>query len=123
MKIFPGQKVLEKRREAKLKQLRQIGPFITASLVQIHRKCGKPDCRCAKGEGHPAHLLTLKVEGKTKSIYVPKDLVDEVKEWVNNHKRLKGLTKEISKLSLALLHKQRPRGEGAGQRKNRKSRT
>jgi hypothetical protein len=36
---------------------------------------------------------------------------------------LKGLVKEVSKLSLALLHHQRPRGGDAGKKKSRTSRT
>lgn len=123
MKLKPSKKVLEKRRAAKLKQLSEIGPFVAASLVKIKRKCGNKACRCAKGEEHPAHLLTRAVKGKTQSIYVPVALVDEVKTWVENHKRLKALIREISDLSLATIHNHIPESRAASKKKNPKSRT
>lgn len=123
MKIYPGKKMTEKRRDAKLKQLGEIRPFVTASLVKIHRKCGNKTCRCASGEGHPAHLLTMKVRGKTKSVYVPIGLVDEVKIWVDNHKRLKKIIREVSNQSLALIHKHVPESRAARKKTGRKSKT
>lgn len=123
MKFYPGRKIIEKRRNALLKRLSEIGPFVTASLVKIHRKCGNKACRCAKGEGHSAHLLTMKVRGKTKSVYVPIGLVDEVKIWVHNHKRLKKLIREISNQSLALIHKHVPESRAARKKRSPKSPT
>ena len=123
MKLKPSKKVLEKRRDAKLKKLSEIGPFVTASLVKINRKCGNKACRCAKGEGHPAHLLTRAVKGKTQSVYVPVALVDEVKTWVENYRRLKALIREISNLSLATIHKHVPESRAARKKKGQKSPT
>jgi hypothetical protein len=54
---------------------------------------------------------------------VPVHLVDEVRLWVTNHKRLKELIREVSKLSLALLHRERPKNRGGGKKKGQKSRT
>jgi hypothetical protein len=122
-RLTPSQNVLKKRREAKMKKIDEIGPFVAASLVQIRRKCGNKNCRCAKGEGHPAHILTMTVKGKTKSVYVPVDLVDEVRGWVQNHKLLKKLSREVSNLSLSIIHNHVTKGRGAGKKKNQKSRT
>lgn len=123
VKFNPSPRVLKNRRNAKLKKLAEVGPLVTGSLVKIQRKCGNKNCRCAKGEGHPAHILTMTVKGKTKSVYVPVDLVDEVREWVQNHKRLKTLIRDISNLSLAIIHGYVAAGRGAGKKKSPKSRT
>lgn len=73
-------------------------PFIIGSLTKIYRKCGNPNCKCAKENGrkHPAHLLTTKIKGKTCAIYVPVDMVDEVQGWCRNYRDLKTQTKGVS---------------------------
>ena len=90
---------LKVRRDAKLKLLREAGPLVQGSLYKKRIKCGAPSCRCAKGERHEAYVLTQKVNGKTKTTHVPRDLVDEVKTWANEAKRVKKLMKEISDLN------------------------
>lgn len=94
---------LESRRATTLKKLGVCEPFVAASLNQVTRRCGNPNCKCAKGQPHQAHTLTFKVKGKTKSIHVPKALVPEVKEWVRAYKRLKKLIQEISNDSVAII--------------------
>ena len=84
-----SKKTLQIKRNALLKELAEIGPFVQASFCTRKVKCGNPRCRCAKGEEHNANVLTRKVRGKTQTIHVPRDLQDEVKSWVNEYKRLK----------------------------------
>ena len=100
-------KMIEKSIKARLKKLTEIDkPLIAASLVKIERKCGNPNCKCAKGEKHVGHILTFKEKQKTKSVYVPVDRLEEVREWVKENKKVKKLIKEINQLSLTLLKRQ-----------------
>ncbi len=123
VKFNPSPKVLKNRRDAKLKKIAEIGPLVTGSLVKIQRKCGNMNCRCAKGEGHPAHILTMVAKGKTKSVYVPVDLVEEVREWVQNHRSLKTLVRDVSNLSLAIIRCHVAAGRGGARKKDPKPRT
>ena len=91
--------VLETRRDAKLRQLAEAGPMIQGSLTRIGVTCGNPNCKCARGEKHLSHILTKKVRGKSKSLYVPVDMVETVRKWVEEHKRVKRLLKEVSELN------------------------
>lgn len=91
--------VLNTRRNAAIKRLADSRPFIEGSLTKIRVTCGNPNCRCAHGEKHISHVLTKKVRGKTKSLYVPVELVEEVTKWVAEHRRIKRELKEISALS------------------------
>ena len=48
-----------------LEELAQIGPFLPASLTITTKKCGNPNCRCAKeGPIHETALLTWKEIGR-----------------------------------------------------------
>ena len=82
-----------KRREAVLRQIAGIGPFIEGTLVKIPHK----GCR------HVAHRLTYKVDRKTHAVYVPLDRVKDVESWTKEYKRLKELIKAVTKASLGEL--------------------
>ena len=91
------------------------GPLLAASLTRLNKRCGQPSCRCHHGGPlHQAHHLTFR-HGKTRTVYVPQDLVEEVRTWVRESQRLKALIQEVSQLTLALIrghvrHRQRRRG-------------
>jgi len=95
--------LIQRALDARQAQLQAQGPVLAASLVLLHRTCGKPTCRCAQGHKHPGHYLTWKEQGKTRSAYVPQALLPQVQQWQNEYRRLKGLIAEISQLSLALV--------------------
>lgn len=88
---------------SRLKQVAASKPLLAASLVSVRRVCGEPSCHCHQGEKHLAHQLTYKVRGKTQTVYVPVDFTEEVRSWIEEHRRLKRLLQEISQLSLALV--------------------
>ena len=82
------------RRAAALQKLGQSGPFLEGNLCQFKR----PGC------AQPGWHLTFKQKGKTCTVYVPMDLVAEVKTWTRNYRDLKKLIREVSRHSLALVH-------------------
>jgi hypothetical protein len=81
------------RREALLGQIGGVGPFIEGSLCAVKR------AGCAK----PGWHLTWKQGGKTRTVYVPVELVPEVKAWTREYKRLKSLIRKVTGQSLALV--------------------
>ena len=87
--------------QARIKAFEIKSPFVAASLVAFRRKCGRPGCHCQTGEAHLGYHLTFKQKGKTRSIYVPLDLVPEVQQWVQEYKRIKPLLRQISQLAMA----------------------
>jgi hypothetical protein len=74
---------------ARLERLRRLGPCLAGSLVKF--------------PGHNSRYLTDKVRGKTRTLYVPLDLLDEAKEWNENHKEARRLLRELSLIQRALL--------------------
>jgi hypothetical protein len=89
--------------QARQKQLQAKCPVLAASLVTLRRSCGNPRCRCARGQKHLGHYLTWKVKAKTHTAYVPVDLVPQVKQWTQEHRRLKQVIRQVTQLSLALI--------------------
>ena len=103
MKI-PKEPVLVRRMiDSRVKQLAARGPVLAASLVRIEKRCGRPGCHCETGERHVGHYVTRPVKGRTKTVYVPLDLVEEVRSWIEEHKRLKVLVREITQLTSTVI--------------------
>ena len=58
---------LERRKENIISQMRTLGDMRWGSISETYRKCGKPNCACAR-KGHPGHsqyLWTIRKQGKT----------------------------------------------------------
>ena len=92
----------ERRTASLLRRLGEVGPFVAATLSCVRHRCGNPRCRCARGEGHPSWRLTFKgKDQKTVSVYVPVDMLKEVRGWVRNYRVQKKLAAEISASQLA----------------------
>jgi hypothetical protein len=81
------------RRAAALAQLAQVGPFLEGHLSAFKRP------GCVK----PGWHLTFKQQGKTRTVYVPLDLVAEVKTWTRHYQQLKKLIRQVTRHSLALI--------------------
>ncbi len=81
------------------KILDERGPLRRGSFVTVARKCGKPNCHCATGEGHPAKYLSLKEGGKTRMIFVPSSAAMKVEEEAGRYRRFRQARAELAKLS------------------------
>ena len=71
-------------------------PLLRGSLVLQHRSCGKPYCRCQKGQKHPALYLHTRSGDRRVRIYIPPALHDTARRWVNNGRRVKRLVDRVS---------------------------
>lgn len=101
MRIPRHPTLLRRQIDGRVRQLQARGPLLGASLVRIARTCKSPGCHCQTGAKHVGNYLTYAVEGRTRTVYVPLDLVEEVRTWIEEHRRLKALSREISALSIA----------------------
>ena len=96
MKTEKTSLAIKKTLRRKLSGLGRKEPFMEGTLVTVHRRCGRPNCKCATGgPTHTAHILTTKVKAKTKALYVPVDMVEEVGRWGAQYRRLKVQIKEV----------------------------
>lgn len=90
--------------QSRLNQLDCSGPILAASLCSYAHRCGRRSCRCHHGGPlHAGQHVTFHERGKTRSVYVPKDLLPEVRTWIARHRHLKEVLKEIHQLSVALV--------------------
>jgi hypothetical protein len=116
MRVPSHPTLIRRMLDSRLKKLTTTQPILAASLVQTAKHCGRPSCHCLNGgPKHVGNYVTCKVAGKTRTVYVPLDLLTDVRSWIEEHRRLKRLLQEIQQLSLALIrghvqHRQRRQG-------------
>ena len=63
-------------------------PFLRGCLVDRARSCGKPTCRCQKGELHHSLYLAVNHRGQRALLYIPRALHATVRQWLDNGRRI-----------------------------------
>lgn len=97
---------LTRRRDALLKRLAKVGPFVNGSLVLIHRTCGNSQhCRCSRGHKHASWYLSYALQGKTKMVYVPVDLERDVRRWSQEYRHVKEALREVCDLQREIIRR------------------
>src|ERR1700704_4515096 len=67
-------------------------PAILGSLSFRRRRCGRANCpACLSGAQHPSQVLYGRHNGRRFAVYVPEDLVGEVRWAVDNGRALQDL--------------------------------
>lgn len=90
---------LERQQRSRLQKLLASGEgSIRGTPTVRERTCGKPNCKCARGEKHSSLYLVVSLDGKYKQACVPRALEGEVRAWVAHYQRMQELIEEISKI-------------------------
>ena len=91
----PSESRHHRLRDAYRRQIGNLGVFVEGALCKVRRPGRKP----------PAWQLTFKQAGKTRTVYVPRELVREVQQWAREFKRLKQLVRKITRQNLAIIRR------------------
>lgn len=79
-----------------------LGDMMPGSLIERFRKCGKPNCHCAKkGErGHgPTLVITREVQGRTITKTVPDSAAEQVRAATEEYKHFRELVRDLVQTS------------------------
>jgi len=86
----------ERRRRSRLAQIAQTQRFLRGTLSLRQGRCGKPNCRCARGELHVSVYLVQSHQGQLRQWYVPKAWEKRVRQAVQNHQEMQRLIEGLS---------------------------
>lgn len=87
---------IERESRSQLKPYISWKEFIRATPTLRKQTCGKPNCKCQKGEKHTCLVLTRSHRGQLEQVYIPKAKEAMVKEWVKNYHRVQELVEAIA---------------------------
>ena len=96
---------LKARRQELLDAMPDMTPVMRGSLITRSIKCGKPNCRCANGEGHKSFYLSSYYNGKTQLDSVPKTYKDGVSQCIKDYEDIVALLAELSSINLELFRR------------------
>jgi len=88
----------ERSLRSRIAQLTSSERFLRGTLSERSGRCGKPNCHCAEGEGHPSLYLVQSHAGKVRQLCVPKALQDPVRQAVGEYQEIQRLLNEVSEL-------------------------
>jgi len=73
-------------------QLQALWPALKGSLAKVYKPCIRKNCRaCARGDRHPAWILSFTQRGRRHCLYVPLALVPAIRRALKNGRRLEDL--------------------------------
>lgn len=99
---------LEQRRRGLVALLPPLEETLRGSLIQRSPRCGKPGCKCSRGERHPPvwWLTVTLAPGHTTGTAVATEQVEQVRRWIANYHQLKQHLEKISAINRELLRRE-----------------
>lgn len=96
---------LRARRRRLARSLPDVEGLVGGSVVDQGRRCGKEGCRCANGELHGPYTYVVlpRVQGRTRTVYVPAAAADAVRDGAAVSARMRNILEEISAINIELL--------------------
>jgi hypothetical protein len=94
---------LRQRKYALLRGLEIPPDALPGSLALTHKRCGKPTCWCADGEGHAAWSLTFMVDGKKRVEHISEEWVEQIRPLVEQGREFKDAVAEVFAANAQLL--------------------
>ena len=96
-------KALREKRDQLTANLAHIDDLRPGFLTARFRKCGKPNCHCAREDspGHgPSYSLTHRIGGKTVTQVIPQGpAVERAKSQIAEYRRFRHLVRELISVS------------------------
>lgn len=75
------------------------GAVLAASLSKTRKVCGKPNCKCARGDKHVVYQLSWTENGRRRSTHIRPDELARVRAAVEHYRHLRQCRAELLKLA------------------------
>jgi len=93
--------------------------ILRGSLITLTRRCGKPGCRCTRGELHTTRALSYSVAGVTKMLMLREEDLPRVHAALTRYQRAQAALERHVVRSVAVLRRQRRREKMGGRPRGR----
>ena len=89
--------------EGLVKPLFSDRPVIKGTAYELKRRCGKPGCKCARGELHTRMVVSASEKGKTKLQVIPRGALVEVQTKVRRYQDLRRVRARLGEIYRKML--------------------
>ena len=77
--------------------------LLPGSLYALRRKCGKPNCRCSRGDLHESTVLSYRGQGRPRNISPPPEQLGSLRSMTNAYRRCRQARTELGRWQRQLL--------------------
>ncbi|MCK9365461.1 MAG: hypothetical protein M0P74_17905 [Syntrophales bacterium] len=77
--------------------------MVKGTVYPLRRKCGKPNCRCAKGKLHETTVLSASISGRSRLWPVPTGQVEQMSRLTKRYQRFRTARADFVKLYTKML--------------------
>lgn len=88
----------ERRLRSQMNKLLSEQGVLHGSLIRRRRVCGRPNCKCTRGELHEGLYLVVTERSVPRQLYIPKKWEQTVQQWIDNYRKARELMDEISRI-------------------------
>jgi hypothetical protein len=74
------------------------GPVVRGSFVRQPGRCGRPSCKCARGEFHASAAFYTRIDGVQRCFYVPLEEREQIERQSRRQQRLRAARLALAKL-------------------------
>jgi hypothetical protein len=78
-------------------------PVIKGTVYELKRRCGKPGCKCARGEFHARMVVSASEGGKTRLQVIPHGFLVEVQAKVRRYQELRRVRARLGEIYREML--------------------
>ena len=78
-------------------------PVIKGTVYELKRRCGKPGCKCARGQLHARMVVSASEGGKTRLQVIPRGFLVEVQAKVRRYQELRRARARLGELYRKML--------------------
>jgi hypothetical protein len=78
-------------------------PMVKGNVYELARKCGKPNCACARGELHRSMVLTWSHEGKSKLFSIPPERLFDLQKKSEEYLRFRRERARVTEICKKIL--------------------
>jgi hypothetical protein len=103
----PESSQLRRRKYELVRQFSLPENLVGGSLSHTHRRCGRTNCHCAGGKGHPQWSITFSRKGKRRVECVPREWVEDLEAAVLQTQAYLEAVREVMAINLELLAQMR----------------
>jgi hypothetical protein len=89
--------------EGLVKPLFSDRPVMKGTVYELKRKCGKPGCKCARGELHTRMVLSASEGGRTRLQVIPHGSLGGVQEKVRRYQEFRRVRARLGEIYRKML--------------------
>jgi hypothetical protein len=77
--------------------------LLPGSVYILRRKCGKKNCRCARGELHESTVLSYRGQGRTQNVSPPPEQIPTLRKLTGDYRHCRQARAQLVRLQQQML--------------------